>query len=355
MIIEDQPDRGRRRIGRIEKCQEFDELARAVAILDEGMDMAGQEIDSGKQAQRAVAPLFVIAREGRMSAGFGRQVRRRLPDCLQARLLVVGDDSHCLARLRRRGPRFLQDLDLFVNAQDFRHFLFELGIVALEIIADLVRLHLSRVEDLADGALGQIGKAGMVGQKPRRLKLVRIAEVLGFLAGKNDQPFLGLGGNGVLLAGAWTVVVERRQRAKGNRPLDATLDGLMMYAERAPHREERWFVSIGQQHLRPLDPARRLGSRSPRASTRLRLQWSTRPQAAVLPLCKVSFRESRNQATPRRRSRESYPNDAFGGIGILAARFGQFDGYKNSPWDEITCPITRFGLRCQRNALLALF
>jgi hypothetical protein len=41
MIVEDNFDRGRSRIGRVEELQEFDELARAMAILDARMDLAG--------------------------------------------------------------------------------------------------------------------------------------------------------------------------------------------------------------------------------------------------------------------------------------------------------------------------
>ena len=55
MIVEDQLDRRRSRIGRIEKLQEFNELAGAVAFLDEAMDLPRHEIDPGKQAQRSVA------------------------------------------------------------------------------------------------------------------------------------------------------------------------------------------------------------------------------------------------------------------------------------------------------------
>jgi hypothetical protein len=42
MIVEDQPDRGPGRIGGIEQLEEFDELAAAVAVLDERMDLACQ-------------------------------------------------------------------------------------------------------------------------------------------------------------------------------------------------------------------------------------------------------------------------------------------------------------------------
>lgn len=120
MIVEDHPDFGGRRIGRVEELEERDELAGAVAFLDARVDRAGQEIDAGEQAQRTMAFVLVIAGEGRMDAGLGRKVRRGLADRLDAGLLVIGDDRHGLARLACGGG-LLQDLDLLVDAQDLRH------------------------------------------------------------------------------------------------------------------------------------------------------------------------------------------------------------------------------------------
>jgi hypothetical protein len=75
MIVEDQLDRRMGRIGGVEELEEFDEFAASVAVLDEGVDLAGEQIDAGQQADRAVALVLVVAREGGMSARFGRQVR----------------------------------------------------------------------------------------------------------------------------------------------------------------------------------------------------------------------------------------------------------------------------------------
>ena len=58
MIVEDQLDRGAGWIGGVEKLEEFDEFATAVAVLDEGVNRAGDEIDSSQQADRAVALIF---------------------------------------------------------------------------------------------------------------------------------------------------------------------------------------------------------------------------------------------------------------------------------------------------------
>jgi hypothetical protein len=64
-----------------------------MSLLDAGVDDAGQKIDAGQQAQRSHSDVFMIAREGRMAQGNGRQVGRLVRERLDARLLV-------LARLR---------------------------------------------------------------------------------------------------------------------------------------------------------------------------------------------------------------------------------------------------------------
>src|SRR6202043_1510726 len=74
MIVEDQLDRRVGRIGGIEELEEFDEFATAMTVLDQGMNLAADQVDAGQQAARAVAFIFKLACEGRMHAGFGRQV-----------------------------------------------------------------------------------------------------------------------------------------------------------------------------------------------------------------------------------------------------------------------------------------
>ncbi len=107
MIVEDQLDCRVGWIGGVEKLEEFDEFAAAVTVLNERVDLAGDEIDAGQQAHRAMALVLVIARQGRMSAGCGRQVRGGRGDCLNAGLLVVGDDCHRIARFLFCGGRAL--------------------------------------------------------------------------------------------------------------------------------------------------------------------------------------------------------------------------------------------------------
>ena len=61
--------------------------------------------DTGQQTDCAIALVLVIAREARMFAGLRRQVWGGRSERLNARLLVIGDDRHRIARLLFRGGR----------------------------------------------------------------------------------------------------------------------------------------------------------------------------------------------------------------------------------------------------------
>ena len=55
MIVENQLNRGAGRIGGIKEPEEFDELAAAVAVSDQGMNLPGEQIDPSQQADEGVA------------------------------------------------------------------------------------------------------------------------------------------------------------------------------------------------------------------------------------------------------------------------------------------------------------
>ena len=76
MVVEDQLDRGTGRIGGIEPLEESDELAGAVALLNRGVDLAGEQIDPGQQAERAMAFVLMIPREARMARFIPLKSRR---------------------------------------------------------------------------------------------------------------------------------------------------------------------------------------------------------------------------------------------------------------------------------------
>ena len=182
-----------------------------MSILDKRMDLAGHEINPGQEAQRTMALILVITGEGRMNAGFRRQVRRRRTDRLHAGFFIIRDDSHRVAW----HVGLFQNLDLPVDAEDVRHLFFEFRIAALQVVAYPVRLHGMCVENFAYGPLHQFREAfvpgswpmfaRMAGQEPSRPQLVRIAEVLRFLAGQRHEPCFSLGCYRRHLAGSRTV------------------------------------------------------------------------------------------------------------------------------------------------------
>jgi hypothetical protein len=67
-----------------------------VAILDQSVNRAGEQVDGGQQADRALALIFMIAREGRGRAGFERQIRGGRGDRLDA-----SQDGGSSVRLRQ--------------------------------------------------------------------------------------------------------------------------------------------------------------------------------------------------------------------------------------------------------------
>ena len=77
MIIQDEVDRRVGGIALVEKFEKLDELPTAVALFDQGVNLAGNKVDAGQQADRAVALVFMVAGEGRMNTGLGRQIGGR--------------------------------------------------------------------------------------------------------------------------------------------------------------------------------------------------------------------------------------------------------------------------------------
>src|SRR3989442_5906872 len=247
-----------------------------------------------------MAFILMIARKSRVHAWHWRQIRRRRGDGLNPRLFIAGDDRHPLRRLLRPAGGLFQDLDFAIDAQSVRNLLLELGVAISKIVAHLARLDLLFAEYLAYRPLDQIGQAPvpcrrsvlarMAGQQARRPQLMRIAVVLGLVARQRYQPSLGFRRNYRLLA--WSrSVVECRQRAVAQRPLDAALHGLMMRPELLRNGKKRWGLAVSEKHSCPFDPARPLGPRA-RHARQLRNLLVAHPQLDRLP-------PSCHDATPR--------------------------------------------------------
>src|ERR1700745_4439006 len=76
MVVENDLDGGVGGVGGVEKLEKLDEFATAVAFLDQGMDVTGEQIDTGHQGQGAVALVLVIAHTGRAGGGQWRGASR---------------------------------------------------------------------------------------------------------------------------------------------------------------------------------------------------------------------------------------------------------------------------------------
>jgi len=80
-------------------------------------------------------------------------------------------------------------------------------------------------------------------------------------------------------------IVQRCHRAFDHGPFYATLNGLMMEAERAAYRKKRRVFPIRQQNPSPLDPARRFGSRLRYRPQPLHIRISERQLNRPPPRC----------------------------------------------------------------------
>jgi hypothetical protein len=90
----------------------------AMTIFDAGVALAHQQVDPGEREQRAMALVFMITRPTRIRPRLRRPVGGGVADCLNARLLAVGDDRN--ARLNCLG--LAQDRHLAIDTQGLRHF-----------------------------------------------------------------------------------------------------------------------------------------------------------------------------------------------------------------------------------------
>jgi hypothetical protein len=62
MVVEDQLDGGIGRISDVKFLEKTNELPRAMAIFDRGVNLAREQVDPGEQAQRAMTLVFMITR-----------------------------------------------------------------------------------------------------------------------------------------------------------------------------------------------------------------------------------------------------------------------------------------------------
>src|SRR5215831_5649726 len=69
MVVENDLDRGVGGVGGVEELEKLNEFAATVAFLDQGVDVTGEQIDTGHQGQGTVAFVLVITHHGGAGAG----------------------------------------------------------------------------------------------------------------------------------------------------------------------------------------------------------------------------------------------------------------------------------------------
>ena len=75
MVVENNLDRGVGGVGGVEELKKLNEFATAMAFLDQGMNVTGEQIDPCHQGQGAMAFVLMITHHGRAGAGVGDPAR----------------------------------------------------------------------------------------------------------------------------------------------------------------------------------------------------------------------------------------------------------------------------------------
>src|SRR6202043_2764597 len=81
----------------VKKLKKLNEFTTAVAVLDQSVDVTGEQVDARHQSEGAVAFVLVITHDGRAGAGKWRAIRRGRTDRLDPGFLVVRDDDEAPA------------------------------------------------------------------------------------------------------------------------------------------------------------------------------------------------------------------------------------------------------------------
>ena len=185
----------------------------------------------------------------------------------------------------------LQDCDLAIDAEHICHFGLKRLVAPLEIVANLVWLDLVATEDFAHRALCDAGQAGVPGslgvradvacQQPGGPEFVRIALLLGSLAGQRHQPGFGFVGDLRSLAKP-RAVADRRHHAKPDGAVQTALDSLVGHTDGLAHRVARGVGAIREQDSAGAVRDRAIASSSASSSSWNRISM-TRRGAAIVP------------------------------------------------------------------------
>src|SRR5580692_8944457 len=134
MVVENNLDRGVGGIGGVKKLKKLNEFTTAVAVLDQSVDVTGEQVDARHQSEGAVALVLVITHHGRAGAGKWRAIGRGRTDRLDPGFLVVRDDDEAPTAVLALCSFATQHRHLPVDTEDFGHLGLELGITLFQVV-----------------------------------------------------------------------------------------------------------------------------------------------------------------------------------------------------------------------------
>ena len=243
-----------------------------MAVLDHGVNLAGDKVDAGQQGDRAVALVFMVAGEGRMNAGLGRQIRetslqspecrafrrrRRSPPGCSASASTAPPPSLAVSLCdRRTAPR-----PFFPQTQDHASPGSN-GPCAASLPRKSRILHNVPCARFARHRVpfGGTVLASVAGEQPRGPQFMRITQLFRLPARQRRQQVFAssvIVGSRPGRGRSSSAAIGPSATARSN----TALDRLMVQPECLAHREKRRVFPITQQDPRALNPARRFGSR----------------------------------------------------------------------------------------------
>ena len=198
VVVQNNADGGLGRVTGIDLLEKGDEFPSPVFFVHLGNDASILKVERCQDGDGPQSLVLVVPRNRLMMTRGRRKIGEDGGEGLDPRFLVDADRDE---RSTVGGSLLFQG-QLLVDSQDIAHLPVELGILAFEVVSDLVRLQGLSLKDAVDGGLGGFGKTGMpcfpgmgpdiVGQSASGPEFSGQPQILGFHAGQGNDPRLGL-------------------------------------------------------------------------------------------------------------------------------------------------------------------
>ena len=157
VVVQNNADGGLGRVTGIDLLEKGDEFPAPVFLVHLGNDASILKVERCQDGDGPQSLVLVVPRNRLMMTRDRRKIGGDGGEGLDPRFLVDAD--------RDEGPTVGGSLlfqgHLLVDSQDLAHLPVELGILAFEVVSDLVRLQGLSLKDAVDSGLGGFGKTGM--------------------------------------------------------------------------------------------------------------------------------------------------------------------------------------------------